>query len=178
MLDYGKKGMERSLKDLHELSIYESKTNMPLNIPVNINRLCNHLANIIQKNCHEGVTMIFQTEFPDDFNILTNPEALKKLLTHLLNNSSHFTTKGIIWLKCSNSEENVRISITDTSQGLGNPTDEDGATQHSIININICQSICRLLHGRIWQDAEYTGGIRYILEIPKSITDNIKNTDC
>ena len=178
MLDYGKKGMERSLKDLHELSIYESKTNMPLNIPVNINRLCNHLANLIQKNCHNGVTMIFQTEFPDDFNILTNPEALKKLLTHLLNNSSHFTTKGIIWLKCSNSEENVRISITDTSQGLGNPTDEDGATQHSIININICQSICRLLHGRIWQDAEYTGGIRYILEIPKSITDNIKNTDC
>ena len=87
-------------------------------------------------------------------------------------------TVAVRKLFAGTAEENVRISITDTSQGLGNPTDEDGATQHSIININICQSICRLLHGRIWQDAEYTGGIRYILEIPKSITDNIKNTDC
>ena len=75
MLVYGKKDMERSLKDLHELSFYESKADMPLNIPVNINRLCNHLTNVIQKNCHQGVTTIFQSEFPDDFEILTNPDA-------------------------------------------------------------------------------------------------------
>ena len=177
VLDYGKKGMERSLKDLHELSFYESKTDMPLNIPVNINRLCNHLANIVQKNCHKGVTTIFQTEFSDDFEILSNPEALEKLLTHLLNNASHFTDKGIIWLKCSKSEDFIRISITDTSNGLDNPTDKDSTAQHSIINLNICQSISRLLHGRIWRDTEYTSGVRYIFEIPNTITDN-KTTNC
>ena len=177
MLDYGKKGMERSLKDLHELSFYESKTDMPLNIPVNINRLCNHLTNIVQKNCHRGVTTVFQSEFSDDFEILTNPDALEKLLTHLLNNASHFTDKGIIWLKCSNSEEFVRISITDTSHGPDNSTDEDSTAQHAIINLNICQSICRLLHGRIWREKEYTSGVRYIFEIPKTVTDN-KTTDC
>ena len=177
MLDYGKKSMERSLKDLHELSFYESKTNIPLHIPVNINGLCNHLANLIQKNCRKGVTMVFQTEFPDDFNIFTNPEAFEKLLKHLLNNSLYTTGKGIIWLKCSNSEELVRISITDTSAGIDNPTDENGSAPNSIIGLNICQSICRQLHGRIWRDAEYTSGIRYIFEIPKTVTD-YKTTDC
>lgn len=178
MLVYGKKDMERSLKDLHELSFYESKADIPLNIPVNINRLCNHLTNVIQKNCHQGVTTIFQSEFPDDFEILTNPDALEKLLTHLLNNASHFTVKGIIWLKCTHSEKSTRFSITDTSHGHGSPTEEDDATQHSVINFNICQSICRLLHGRIWRDKEYTGGIRYIFEIPNSVKDNQKTTDC
>ena len=177
MLDYGKKGMERSLKDLHELSFYESKTDMPLNIPLNINRLCNHLTNVVQKRCHKGVTTIFQTEFPDDFELLTNPEAFEKLLTHLLNNSLYFTDKGIIWLKCSNSEDFVRISITDTSHGLDNPTDKDDSAQHSVINLNICQSICRLLRGRIWRDTEYTGGIRFIFEIPKTVKDNKNTTD-
>lgn len=177
MLDYGKKGMERSLKDLHELSIYESKSGMPLNIPVNINRLCNHLANVTQKHCHRGVTTVFQTEFPDEFEILSNPEAVEKLLTHLLNNASHFTDRGMIWLKCSSSEDYVRISITDTSLGLDNPAGEDSSSQHAVVNLNICQSISRLLHGGIWRDTEYTAGIRFIFEIPKNVTDNKKTTD-
>jgi signal transduction histidine kinase len=168
MLNYGKKGAERTLKELHELSFYESKTDMPLNIPLNINRLCDHLTSVIQKHCYRGVTTIFQSEFPDDFEILTNPEALEKLLTHLLNNSSHYTEKGIIWLKCANVEKFVRFSISDTSLGHDNPTNEDSTAQYSNINLNICQSISHQLRGRIWRDTEYTGGIRYIFEIPKN----------
>lgn len=175
MLDYGKKGAEKTLKDLHELSIYESKTNVPLNGQVNINRLCNHLANLVQKHCRKGVTTVFQTEFPDDFELLTNPDALEKLLTHLLNNSARFTQKGIIWLKCSNLEKSVRISITDTSIGLDNMDDEDSNAQHTVINI--CQSISRLLHGCIWRDAEYSGGVRFVFEMPKNVTDNKETTD-
>ncbi len=168
MLNYGKKGAERTLKELHELSFYESKTDMPLNIPLNINRLCDHLTSVIQKHCYRGVTTIFQSEFPDDFEILTNPEALEKLLSHLLNNSARYTEKGIIWLKCANVEKFVRFSISDTSLGHDNPTDEGSTAQYSNINLNICQSISHQLRGRIWRDTEYTGGIRYIFEIPKN----------
>ena len=171
-LNYSKKDTERSLKSLHELSFYESKTDMPLDIIVNINRLCNHLTNVIQEHCYKGVITIFQTEYPDDFKILTNPEALEKLLSYLLNNAARFTTKGIIWLKCTDTEEFVRISITDTSPGLDNLTNEDGTDPNSITNLNICQSISRLLHGRLWRDVEYTGGIRYIFELQKTVTDN------
>lgn len=177
MLYHGKKGAEKTLKDLHELSIYESKTGMPLNRPVNINRLCNHLTNFVQEHCHRGVTTIFQTELSDDFELLSNPGALEKLLTHLLNNSARFTEKGIIWLKCSDSDKSIRISITDTSLILDSQSDEDSTAQHAIINLNICQSICRLLHGRFWRDAEYNGGIRFIFELPKNVTDNIETTE-
>ena len=177
MLDYGKKGMERSLKDLHELSFYESQTSLPLNMPVNINRLCNHLANITQKHCHRGVTTIFQTVYADDFEVLTNPEAMEKLLLHLLNNATRFTEKGIIWLKCSDTEEFVRISITDTSPGYDNLEHEDDANPYSLTHLNVCQSISRLLHGRFWRDVEYTSGIRYIFEFQKTLTDNTTTTD-
>ena len=177
MLDYGKKGMERSLKDLHELSFYESQTSLPLNMPVNINRLCNHLANITQKHCHRGVTTVFQTVYADDFEVLTNPEAMEKLLLHLLNNATRFTEKGIIWLKCSDTEEFVRISITDTSPGLDNLKNDDNANPYSLAHLNVCQSISRLLHGRFWRDVEYTSGIRFIFEFQKTLTGNTTITD-
>ena len=35
------------------------------------------------------------------------------------------------------------------------------------MNFNICQSITRLLHGRIWHDTEYKKGTRFCVEIPK-----------
>jgi signal transduction histidine kinase len=181
MLNYGKKDAETALKNLHELSLYEKKKELMLNIPVNINKLCNRLANVTQTHCRRSVTSIFQTEFPDDFIILTNTEALEKLLMYLLNNSARFTKEGFICLKCSDSEKYVRFSITDTSPVLDHQIDEDIAdntSQYSIVNLNICQSICRLLHGNIWYDEDYTKGARFIIEIPKRTkTNNQKTTD-
>ena len=171
-LIYGKKDAERALEDLNELSFYESKTELPLTNSVKINKLCDHLTNNIQTHCYKGVTTIFQTDFADDFEIRTNSQALEKLLVHLLNDAARFTEKGMIWLKCADLGEYVRFSITDTS----NTDAEEDNGRFTDMNINICQSISRLLHGRIWRDTEYTNGIRFIFEIPtNSITDNNTN---
>ena len=169
MLSYGKKDAERALEDLNELSFYESKNELPLTYSVKINRLCNHLANVIQNHCYKGVTAIFQTEFDDDFEITTNNQALEKLLTHLLNDSARFTNKGFIRLSCLEAGEHVRFAVTDTSLGTDNTTKEDDNVRFSSLNINICQSICRLLHGRIWRDTDYTKGVRFVFEIPKQL---------
>ena len=174
MLRYGKEDAETTLKKLNELSLYENLMELPLDMPVSINKLCNKLANITQKHCHIGATTIFQTEFPDDFKLLTNPGALENLLMYLLNNTSRFTREGIIWLKCSDAEKCIRFSITGTRREHDNQTDEDiydHTAQDSFASLHICQSISRLLHGRVWHDEEYSDGIRYILEIQKSITD-------
>lgn len=176
MLDYGKKDAERALKDLNELSFYESKTELPLTDMVKLNKFCNRLTARAQDNCHKGVSTTFLTEFPDEFEFKTNSDALEKLLTHLLNYSVRFTHKGSIKLKCADSEEFVRFSVTDTSLGLGNkPKDhfvgmfaEQGNTVRYVgMNFNICQSITRLLHGRIWHDVGYNEGTRFCFEIPK-----------
>lgn len=176
MLRYGKTDAERALENLYELSRYEEKNDFSLDIPVNINKLCNYLASIIQKRCHKGVTAIFETEFPDDFKILSNPESLEKMLMFLLDISTRFTEEGIICLKCSDAEKCVRFSITDTSPGFDNLTDEgisDSTSHYSIVSFNICQSISRMLRGHIWHDEDYTHGTRFICEIPKrTITDN------
>jgi len=176
MLHYGKEDAERAIEDLNELSFYESKSALPLTTPLKPNELGNRLAAAAQEYCHKGVTSVFQTELPDDLEIITNADALKKLLTHLLNYSSRFTYKGTIKLSCTDSGENVRFSITDTSAGLGQkPKDHyvgmfaehNNSIRYVGMNFNICQSITRLLRGRIWHDADYTSGTRFCVEIPK-----------
>ena len=176
MLHYGKEDAERAIEDLNELSFYESKSALPLTTPLKPNELGNRLAAAAQEYCHKGVTSVFQTELPDDLEIITNADALNKLLTHLLNYSSRFTYKGTIKLSCTDSGENVRFSITDTSAGLGQkPKDHyvgmfaehNNSIRYVGMNFNICQSITRLLRGRIWHDADYTSGTRFCVEIPK-----------
>ena len=170
--------------DLNELSFYESKTDLPLNIPVKLNKLCDHLANITQNHCDRRVTAVFQTDFPDEFEVTTNSDALEKLLSHLLNSSARFTRRGTILLRCAKTGELVRFCITDTSKVLsekanGNLSEmfveEDDTTRYISMNFNICQSICRLLHGRIWRDSLYTDGTRFYFEIPQSAASYLQN---
>ncbi len=175
-LEFEKTGVERSLEDLNELSFYESKTSLPLTMTVKINLLCDYLAGLTQKHCRSGVITIFQTELSDDFVIKTNPKALEKLLTLLLNDSSRFTRKGLIILKCVESGEYVNFCITDSSlehdkDPMSQLIDLFGEVDHreryASSSINICQSISRLLHGRFWLDAEYKEGARFFFVIPK-----------
>lgn len=176
-LVYEKKDAERALTDLNELSFYESQTEMDLTQPLRINELCNRLADATQARSKKGVAVIFQTALPDDFEIKTNPDALKKLLTHLLNYSARFTYKGNIELDSSEEGNDIRFTVTDTSLGLGaKPTshligmfnDQNNKIRYVGMNFNICQSITRLLHGRIWHDVNYTNGTRFCVEFPKS----------
>jgi light-regulated signal transduction histidine kinase (bacteriophytochrome) len=45
---------------------------------------------------------------------------------------------------------------------------EEGNTVRYVgMNFSICQSITRLLHGRIWHDVGYKEGTRFCFEIPK-----------
>jgi light-regulated signal transduction histidine kinase (bacteriophytochrome) len=46
-------------------------------------------------------------------------------------------------------------------------TEHSNEIRYVGMNFNICQSITRLLHGRIWHDKEYTEGTRFCFEIPK-----------
>lgn len=174
---YEKKDAERALEELNELSFFESKTELDLSLPQNINEMCDHLADQTQIHCYKGVTMVFKTYLPDDYEMQTNPDALNKLLSHLLNYSARFTHKGIISLACAEDGDNILFSVTDTSLGLGNKADsrvlgmfseEGNKVRYVGMNYNICQSITRLLHGRIWHDYEYTQGTRFCVEIPKA----------
>lgn len=171
-----KEDAEKAINDLKALSVYESKTELPLTTPVRINKLCDHLTNMAQEKLNRSVSIAFQTEFPDKFELMTNAEALEKLLGYLMNYAMRFTYQGFITLKCSNSGEFIRFSITDTGLHLANkPEDrfsnlfaEQGDTARYVgMNFSIWQSITRLLQGRIWYDESYTAGTRFCFELPK-----------
>ena len=175
-LVYERKDAERALTDLNELSFFESKEELPLTLAFKPNEVCDHLAASTQARCHKGVAMLFQTELADDFEFHTNSEALKQLLVHLLNYSARFTYNGTIKLSCSDTGENIRFAVSDTSAGLGGDSknhvigmfsEQDNKIRYVGMNFNICQSITRLLHGRIWHDTAYTNGTQFCFEIPK-----------
>ena len=175
-LVYERKDAERALTDLNELSFFESKTELPLTTFFNPNEVCNHLSDYTQAHCYKGVTMLYQTDLPDDFEIKTNFDALKQLLSHLLNYSARFTRNGTVKLSCMDAGENVRFTVTDTSAGLGSEkknhlvgmfSERNNKIRYVGMNFNICQSITRLLHGRIWHDTDYTDGTRFCFELPK-----------
>lgn len=174
-LDIENKDAANALNDLAELSYYETKKELPLDTPLNINSLCNRLTTSSQSLCHKGVTMVFQTDLSDQEAIKTNPDALEKMLEHLLANSARFSYEGIITLSCSKVGENVRFAIADKTSGTENEKQkrytgmfaEEGNKLHYIgMTFKICQSIVRLLQGTIWIDKEYTQGSRICFEIP------------
>ena len=120
---------------------------------------------------------MYMTELPDEFEIRTNPEALKKLLTHLLNNTVRFCTSGSIKLSCSEHEGNVMFSISDTTPDeenkmqqnfIGMFKNKDNKLHYVGMTYKICQSIVSLLKGRMWFDKEYTQGTRLCIEIPQN----------
>ena len=175
-LQYQKNDAERALDELNELSYFESRTELPLNESVKVNSMCDAITTDTQAHCHKGVTTILQTDVADDFEIRTNADAVKQLITHLMNYAARFTEKGFIVLRVEEDGDNMLFSVTDTSAGLSGKSsthiigmfaEHEHKVRYVGMNFNICQSITRLLRGRIWHDTEYTHGTRFCVEIPK-----------
>ena len=121
--------------------------------------------------------MFFETELEDNYEIKTNEEAVKALLSHLIHNALQYTDKGVITVKCSDFENNVRVSVTDTGKGIPEERREHvfdtfremGDNQKlQGMGLSICKAIVKLLGGKIWLDESYTDGSRFIFDIPRN----------
>lgn len=121
--------------------------------------------------------MFFETELEDNYEIKTNEEAVKALLSHLIHNALQYTDKGVITVKCSDFESNVRVSVTDTGKGIPEERREHvfdtfremGDNQKlQGMGLSICRAIVKLLGGKIWLDESYTDGSRFIFDIPRN----------
>ena len=121
--------------------------------------------------------MFFETELEDSYEIKTNEEAVKALLSHLIHNALQYTDKGVITVKCSDFESNVRVSVTDTGKGIPEERREHvfdtfremGDNQKlQGMGLSICRAIVKLLGGKIWLDKSYTDGSRFIFDIPRN----------
>ena len=170
------KTITKLIDGLAELSLYESKKSLPMNYTLSPNHLCRHMVDAMRPRCKDGVRMYYETELPENYEVHTNQEAVEALLKHLIENAIQYTDQGVITVACSEYEDKVRTSVTDTGRGI--PPErrphvfdtfrEMGENQKlQGLGLSICKSIVKLLNGRIWLDEQYTEGSRFIFELPK-----------
>ena len=176
MIKDSSKTITKLIDELAELSLYESKKSLPMNYTLSPNHLCRHMVDAMRPRCKDGVRMYYETELPENYEVHTNQEAVEALLKHLIENAIQYTDQGVITVACSEYEDKVRTSVTDTGRGI--PPErrphvfdtfrEMGENQKlQGLGLSICKSIVKLLNGKIWLDEEYTEGSRFIFELPK-----------
>ena len=177
MIKDNSKTITKLIDEMAELAYYESKKSLPMNYKWTPNFLCRYMVDSLRPLCKEGVRMFFETELDDKFEINTNEEAIKTLLNHLILNAIQFTDEGVITVACTEYENNVRISVTDTGKGI--PPEhrehvfdtflEMGDNQKlQGMGLSICKAAIKLLGGKIWLDESRKEGTRFIFEIPRN----------
>ena len=169
------KQITKLIDELAEMSLYETKKSLPMNYTMSPNHLARHMVDAMRPHCKEGVRMFFESDLPDDYSVQTNHEGIETLLRHLLENAIQYTDKGVITLAVTEYEDCVRTSVTDTGRGIP-PERRDhvfetfrelGDNQKlQGLGLSICQSVVKLLGGKIWLDETYTDGTRFVFDIP------------
>ena len=176
MIKDSSKTITKLIDEMAELSLYESKKTLPMNYTLSPNHLCRHMVDSYRPKCKKGVRMYFETDLPEKYEIQTNLEAFEALLRHLIENAIQYTDEGVITVACSEYEDKVRTSVTDTGRGIPKERYEHvfdtfremGDNQKlQGLGLSICQAIVKLLGGKIWLDEKYVNGSRFIFELPK-----------
>ena len=179
MIKDSSKSITKLIDELAELSLYESKKSLPINYTISPNHLCRHMVDALRPRCKEGVRMYYETELPDDYEVKTNMEGAETLLRHLIENAIQYTDQGVITVACSEFEDKVRTSVTDTGKGISPERREHvfetfremGENQKlQGLGLSICKAVTKLLGGKIWLDEDYHDGSRFIFELPKNLT--------
>ena len=169
------KSITKLIDELAELSLYESKKSLPINYTLSPNHICRHMVDSFRPQCKEGVRMFFETDLSDIYVVETNQEALETLLGHLLENAIQYTDKGVITVACTEYNDMVRTSVTDTGRGIAPERREHifdtfremGDNVKLVgLGLSVCKVIAKLLGGDIWYDPDYQEGTRFVFEIP------------
>lgn len=132
------------------------------------------IATETSSNHKDGVTLCFESPH-DELWYTADNRYLQQVIINLLNNAIKFTDEGTVRLDIVKTGDIIRFSVTDT--GIGIPADKqklvfrrfeklDEFKQGTGLGLSICQTIVEKMGGRIYVDPEYTGGARFVFELP------------
>ena len=164
------------IDEMAELSFYESKKSLPVNYTMSPNHLGRQMVDSMRQHCKEGVRMFFESSLPDDYAVSVNQEAIESLLKHLLDNAIQYTDKGVITMAMTEYDGMIRTSVTDTGRGIPPELrnhlfdtfrEMGGNMKLNGLGLPICKAIVKLLGGKIWFDADYNEGSRFVFGLPK-----------
>lgn len=136
--------------------------------------LCQSTLAGVAHRVAEGVRL--ELKQPDTEIILnTDAQRLQQILTNLLVNACKYTSQGSITLAYEIAGHSIIFSVTDTGSGIDKEKGElifqrfeklDSMNPGFGLGLSICRSLATLLGGKIYLDTQYTGGARFVVELP------------
>ena len=139
--------------------------------------MCRAAISSSEHRLHSGVEMFYEPESQEPFTFRTDPQRVQQILINLLTNACKHTSKGKIVLASSLTAKPgfVTFSVTDTGPGV--PADQAEAifdrftklnnfVQGTGLGLSICREIATLMGANVYLDTTYTGGARFVFEVP------------
>lgn len=167
--------LTKMVDNMIELSFYESKTSLPMDAPTSLNSICRSMVDIQRIHSPKGVDILFETTIPSNLMVVTNVEAVEKVIKHLVSNAFEHTDFGTVTVRCDQQGNNVCVAVEDTGSGIApelvdhifNMTAEvSDYTKTTGMGLSICKAIMKLLNGHIYLDEAYNKGARFVFELP------------
>ena len=160
--------------------------------PVPINDIMREMKTLCSKAC-ESKSLALDFAIHDAFEktfIKTDPELLRKIISHLLSNAVKFTSSGLVTVNYSFSRDSFKFIVRDTGQGISeearerifNPfMQEDIATtrghEGSGLGLSIVRGCIRLLEGEIQLESEkHVGSVFTVILPPGDVKKYIETT--
>ena len=142
-------------------------------------QICRDSMATVEYRLQRGVKMRFKPTMPIPYNIRTDARRVQQVLINLLTNACKHTVNGEIRLGCSVTEVPGMLSFSVEDTGPGIPASEaehiferfvklDSFVQGTGLGLSICRQIAHALGGSVYLDTEYTGGARFVFNIPVS----------
>ena len=140
---------------------------------------CSELAREVFDNTSGLIThtaeMLLDCRVSDELTVKTNRHHLLIVLTELLFNALHFTREGSVTMRIDTVGDNVLFTIEDTGSKI--PSDKadfifekftkiDIFTEGLGLGLFLCRRVVQLMGGSLTLDPQYTGGNRFVLELP------------
>jgi two-component system, sensor histidine kinase and response regulator len=181
MLEFSSNRLIKTITDYMDISLIVSE-NMEVNRrKVKLNSELKALKTLYQPMCSsKSVDFYFKIdEAQNDFDIETDPEFLRKMLSHLLDNAVTFTNQGSIAVSHTIKSDEIEFIVRDTGTGIAADAlervfesfmQEDVSTtrghEGSGLGLSIVKGLLQLLGGKIKLESTKGEGTTVSFSIP------------
>lgn len=155
---------------------------------VRVNQLCRDVIESVRHRVRSNVEVELESDVSDKLEIMSDAPRLTLVLNNLLVNAGKYTTEGRISLECKIRKGMMIFAVSDTGPGIPPEarmkifekfTKLDRFHQGTGLGLYICRTIVEeMMEGKIYYDGNYTGGSRFVVELPLIEEEEIgKNTE-
>jgi signal transduction histidine kinase len=142
---------------------------------VNVVKVAHEVVAVFNNRPPRNIPLIIDSDVSDTLTIMTHRDYLMKILNELIYNSKKFTTVGTITLRLRTGARVVRFIVEDTGPGIPEESRDriftrfeklDDFAEGLGLGLSVSRQFARMLGGDLTLDTHYTGGSRFILELP------------